>query len=267
MGATWDVELLRKAGKLMGQEAKAKGAHVILGPTINMQRGPLGGRGFESFSEDPVLSGLGAAALINGIQKDENIVATIKHFLLNDQEHERNLVNSICTERALREIYALPFQIVVKESNPGCFMTAYNQVNGTHVSENPKILKEMLRGEWGWNGCVMSDWWGTYSTSESVNAGLDLEMPGVTKWRGQMLVQAIGVGKVKQTVLDERARNVLNLVNRCAKAGIPDHAEEKTVDTPETAAFLRKIGAESIVLMKNEGNVLPLKKDKKVCGS
>lgn len=158
MGATWDVSILKEAGKLMAHEAKAKGAHVILGPTINMQRGPLGGRGFESFSEDPVLSGFGAAALINGIQ-NENIVATIKHFLLNDQEHERNLVNSICTERALREIYALPFQIVVRDSNPGCFMTAYNQVNGTHVSENPKILKDMLRGEWGWNGCVMSDWY------------------------------------------------------------------------------------------------------------
>lgn len=157
MGATWDVDLLRKAGVLMGQEAKAKGAHVILGPTVNMQRSPLGGRGFESFSEDPVLAGLGAAALVNGIQ-DENIVATIKHFLCNDIEHERNMTDAIVTERALREIYALPFQLVVKESNPGCFMTAYNKINGTHVSENSKILKDMLRGEWGWNGVVMSDW-------------------------------------------------------------------------------------------------------------
>lgn len=105
--------------------------------------------------------------------------------------------------------------------------------------------------------------WGTYSTSESVNAGLDLEMPGATKWRGQMLVQAVGVGKVKQTVLDERARNVLNLVNRCAKAQIPDHAPERTADTPETAAFLRRFGADSIVLLKNENGVLPLSKDKK----
>jgi beta-glucosidase len=121
-----------------------------------MQRSPLGGRGFESFSEDPVLAGLSASAIVNGIQ-DTHVVATIKHFVCNDQEHERNGTNAIVTERALREIYALPFQIAVKEANPGAFMTAYNKVNGRHVSEEPKIIKDMLRGEWGWNGLVMSD--------------------------------------------------------------------------------------------------------------
>ncbi|KAE9375366.1 glycoside hydrolase family 3 protein [Stipitochalara longipes BDJ] len=262
LGATWDTELLHKAGVAMGHESKAKGSHVILGPTINMQRSPLGGRGFESLSEDPVLAGLGAAALVNGIQ-ETGVVATIKHFVCNDMEHERNGTDAIITERALREIYALPFQLVVKESQPGCFMTAYNKVNGLHVSENPKILRDMLRGEWGWKGCVMSDWWGTYSTSGAANAGLDLEMPGATKWRGEMLLQAVGVNKVPQHVLDERVRNVLNLVNRCAASKIPEYAEEKTADTPETAALLRKIGGESIVLMKNDNNVLPLKKDKK----
>lgn len=157
LGATWDVDLLKSAGVLMGEEAKAKGVHVILGPTINMQRSPLGGRGFESFSEDPVLAGLGASAVVNGIQ-DTNVLATIKHFVCNDQEHERNATDAIVTERALREVYALPFQLVVKHSSPGAFMTAYNKVNGLHVSENPKILKEMLRGEWGWKGMIMSDW-------------------------------------------------------------------------------------------------------------
>lgn len=262
LGATWDTALLRKAGIVMAEESKAKGAHVILGPTLNIQRSPLGGRGFESFSEDPVLSGLGAAAIINGIQ-ETGVVATAKHFVCNDQEHERNMTNAIITDRALREIYALAFQIVVRDSNPGCFMSSYNKVNGVHVSENPKILKDMLRGEWGWNGCIMSDWWGTYSTTGAANAGLDLEMPGVTKWRGEILVQAVGVNKVPQHILDERARNVLKLVNRCAAAKIPEYAEEKTANTPETAALLRQIGADSIVLMKNEGAVLPLKKDKK----
>lgn len=141
----------------MGDEAKAKGAHVILGPTINMQRSPLGGRGFESIGEDPVLAGLGAAALIRGIQ-EKGIVATIKHFVCNDQEHERNFVNSIISQRALREIYLLPFQLAVRDAFPKSFMTAYNMVNGTHVSENPKILDEILRKEWGWHGLVMSDW-------------------------------------------------------------------------------------------------------------
>ena len=157
LGATWDVDLLREAGEKMGEEAKAKGTHVILGPTINMQRSPLGGRGFESFSEDPVLAGLAGAAVTNGIQ-DTNIIATIKHFVCNDLEHERNGSNSILTERALREIYALPFQLAVKESQPGSFMTSYNKVNGLHCSENPKLIETMLRGEWGWKGIVMSDW-------------------------------------------------------------------------------------------------------------
>lgn len=142
----------------MGKEAIAKGAHVLLGPTINMQRGPLGGRGFESIGEDPVLAGLGASALIRGIQ-ELGVVATIKHFVCNDQEHERNLVDSIITDRALREIYLMPFQIAVRDSYPKAFMTAYNKINGTHVSENPKILQDILRTEWGWKGLVMSDWY------------------------------------------------------------------------------------------------------------
>jgi beta-glucosidase len=141
----------------MGEEAKAKGAHVILGPTINMQRSPLGGRGFESFSEDPVLAGIGAASLIAGIQ-ETGVVATAKHFVCNDQEHERNAVDVIITDRAMREIYLLPFQIVVRDSSPGAFMTAYNKINGTHVSEDPKIIRDILRKEWGWDGLVMSDW-------------------------------------------------------------------------------------------------------------
>jgi beta-glucosidase len=157
LAATWDTPLLHSAGVLMGQEAIAKGAHVILGPTINIQRSPLGGRGFESLSEDPVLAGLGAAALVKGIQST-GVVATIKHFVCNDQEHERNGTDARVTERALREIYALAFQLVVRDGKPGAFMTAYNKVNGLHVSENPKILKDLLRGEWGWEGCVMSDW-------------------------------------------------------------------------------------------------------------
>ncbi|ATZ56815.1 hypothetical protein BCIN_14g00480 [Botrytis cinerea B05.10] len=262
LAATWDTKLLHRAGVLMGEEAKAKGVHVILGPTINMQRSPLGGRGFESFSEDPVLSGLGAAALVNGIQ-ETGVQATIKHFVCNDQEHNRNGVNVIITERALREIYLLPFQLVVRDSKPALFMSAYNKINGTHVSENPKILKDILRGEWGWSGCVMSDWWGTYSTTGAINAGLDLEMPGSTKWRGPMLIQAVSTGKVPQHILDERARNVLNAVNRAADANVPENAEEKTADTPETAALLREIAGDSIVLMKNEGSVLPFRKDKK----
>jgi beta-glucosidase len=141
----------------MGEETKAKGAHVLLGPTVNMQRSPLGGRGFESFSEDPVLAGNCAASVINGIQST-GVVASIKHFVANDQEHERMAVDSLVTERALREIYLLPFQIAVRDSHPGSFMTSYNKVNGIHVNDNPKFVQTILREEWGWKGLVMSDW-------------------------------------------------------------------------------------------------------------
>lgn len=158
LAATWNVDLLQRAGTVMGEEARAKGAHVLLGPTVNTQRSPLGGRGFESFSEDPVLSGFAAASIVNGIQST-GVQASIKHFVANDQEHERMAVDSLVTQRALREIYLLPFQIATRDARPGSFMTAYNKVNGTHVSEEPKILQKILREEWGWEGLIMSDWY------------------------------------------------------------------------------------------------------------
>ncbi|KAK4959126.1 beta-glucosidase [Elasticomyces elasticus] len=263
LGATWNQELLLEAGKLMGEEAKAKGAHILLGPCINMQRSPLGGRGFESISEDPVLAGLGAACLTKGIQST-GVAATIKHFVTNDQEHERTAVDSIVTERALREIYLLPFQIAVRDAYPKLFMTAYNKLNGTHVSENKRILGDYLRDELGWKGVIMSDWFGTYSTSDAINAGLDLEMPGPTRWRGGLLGHLVSSRKVPMHVLDERARNVLEVVNWCAKSGVKENQKEDKIDTPETAALLRRLAGESIVLCKNEGEVLPLSKEKSI---
>ncbi|OHW99425.1 beta-glucosidase [Colletotrichum incanum] len=262
LGATFNTELLEEAGKKMGEEAKLKGAHCILGPTINMQRSPLGGRGFESIGEDPVLAGLGSAAIVRGIEST-GIQATPKHFVCNDQEHRRNAVQSIVTERALREIYALPFQLTFRDSTPGALMTAYNGVNGTYCSENPDLLDKLVRKEWGWDGMIMSDWYGTYSTTEAANAGLDLEMPGPPRFRGEPLKFNVSTDKVRQHVLDERARAMLKFIKKAAATGIPEGAPEKTGDTPETAELLRRIGGESIVLLKNDDNVLPLKKDKK----
>lgn len=142
----------------MGDEAIAKGTHVILGPTINIQRSPLGGRGFESFSEDGILSGTLAGHYCQGIQ-EKGVAATLKHFVCNDQEHERMAVDSLVTDRALREIYLMPFQVALRVCRAKCFMTAYNKVNGTHLSENKAILQGILRDEWGWDGLVMSDWY------------------------------------------------------------------------------------------------------------
>ncbi|KAH6652601.1 beta-glucosidase [Truncatella angustata] len=262
LGATFNLALLKEAGKLMGDEAKAKGVHCILGPTINMQRSPLGGRGFESLGEDPFLAGLGAAALVNGIQST-GVQATIKHFVANDHEHKRNAVQVMVTERALREIYALPFQLVVKDAHPGAFMTAYNGVNGKYCSENEKLLDGLLRREWGWEGLVMSDWWGTYSTTEAALAGLDLEMPGPTRFRGDVLKFNAQTDKVREHIIDQRAKTVLEFVKKCYASGVEENAPEGTLDTPETAAVLRKIGNEGLVLLKNENDVLPFKKDKK----
>lgn len=157
LGATWDRDLLRKAGKLMGDECIAKGAHCWLGPTINIQRSPLGGRGFESFSEDPHLSGILASEMIQGCEAT-GVISTVKHFVCNDQEHERRAVDTIITPRAFREVYLRPFQIVARDAKPGAMMTSYNKVNGVHVSEDPKLLQELIRSEWGWDPLMISDW-------------------------------------------------------------------------------------------------------------
>lgn len=148
--------MLRKVGKFLGEEAKAKGAHILLAPTINIQRAPLGGRGFESYSEDPFLSGTLAREYCKGVQ-EEDIMTTPKHFVCNDQEDDRMGVNSIVTDRALREIYLMPFMLCIKAARPAAVMTAYNKVNGTHCAENLFLLA-VLRKEWKWKGLLMSDW-------------------------------------------------------------------------------------------------------------
>ncbi|KAB5554891.1 glycosyl hydrolase family 3 N terminal domain-containing protein [Coniochaeta sp. 2T2.1] len=260
LGSTFNLPLLREAGRTMGLEAIAKGAHCILGPTINMQRSPLGGRGFESLGEDPVLAGLGAGELIKGIQQT-GVQACVKHFVCNDQEHKRNAVQAVVSERALREVYALPFQLAIKRGDPGAVMTGYNGVNGVYCSENRELLEGMLRGEWRWEGLVMSDWFGTYGTTDPVRAGLDLEMPGPPRFRGEGLKFCVQTDKVRQYEVDERVGKVLGFVKRCMGSGVPEGAEERMADTQETRELLRQIGGEGTVLLKNDRGVLPLSKD------
>ncbi|KAI0956541.1 hypothetical protein AcW1_005197 [Taiwanofungus camphoratus] len=269
LAATFDPALMREVGlKLLAQEAKLKATSVWLGPTCNTQRSPLGGRSFESFSEDPHLSGTIAAAYINGVQEG-GIAATIKHFVGNDKENDRMAYDSIMSERALREIYLMPFMIAEKHAKPWCYMTAYNRVNGTHVSENPKIIQDILRKEWGSDALVMSDWFGVYSVDHSINAGLDLEMPGTNKWRTLDLVnRSIQSRKIMRRTVKERAAKVLELVQKCAKA-VPEILDgdgvEHTVDTDSEKALMRKLAAQSIVLLKNDNAVLPLKpKEQKI---
>ncbi|KAG7835360.1 hypothetical protein KL942_005374 [Ogataea angusta] len=261
LASTWDGNLLFQTGELLDKEARAKGVHVILGPTANIQRVPLGGRGFESFSEDPYLSGILSAAYINGFQKT-GLAATMKHYVGNDQEHERFSSNSVISQRALREIYLRPFEIAIKESKPKGIMTSYNRVNGVHVSEDRYLLTEILQNQWGYQGLIMSDWTGTYSTTEALLAGLDLEMPGPGIWRGANLSRALVAGKISKDVLDGRARRVLQLANSVIDAGVEDDKTEEQRDVPETRAFLRKLAGEAVVLLKNEDSVLPLQKEK-----
>ncbi|KAH7028914.1 uncharacterized protein B0I36DRAFT_290164 [Microdochium trichocladiopsis] len=262
LGATFNTELVAQLGQLQGQEAKAKGAVAVLGPTLNIQRGPLGGRGFESFSEDPLLSGLLAGHYVRGVQQ-EKVAATLKHFVCNDMEDERMRVNVLVTPRALREIYLLPFMLAISIGDPRAVMTAYNKVNGIHVSESKELLQHVLRDEWKFDGLVISDWFGTYSVTESVQAGVDLEMPGPTRWRGGALAHAVESNKLTVRELDDRVRNVLNLINYSVAAGVPENAPETQLNRPEDQALLRRAAGESIVLLKNEGSVLPFAKSGK----
>ncbi|OJJ02311.1 hypothetical protein ASPVEDRAFT_41806 [Aspergillus versicolor CBS 583.65] len=256
LGAVWDRELLQRAGELLGDECIAKGAHCWLGPTVNMQRSPLGGRGFESFSEDPYLAGVSAASMIVGCES-KGIIATVKHFVGNDQEHERRAVDVIVTPRALREIYLRPFQIVARDASPGALMTSYNKINGKHVVEDKKMY-DLIRKEWEWDPLVISDWYGTYTTIDSTNAGLDLEMPGVSRYRGKYIESAIQARLIKSSTLDARARKVLEFVQRASRTKVSE--VEKGRDYAEDRALMRTLCSNSTVLLKNEGSILPLPK-------
>ncbi|PPR01041.1 hypothetical protein CVT24_000575 [Panaeolus cyanescens] len=265
LGATWDTDLVKEIGlKLIAEEAKLRAASIVLAPTCNIQRNPLGGRSFESFSEDPFLSGIIAAAYVNGVQSG-GIGTTIKHYVANDKENDRMGYDSVLSARALREIYLMPFMLAQKYAQPWAYMTAYNRVNGQHVSENEFLLTKVLRQEWKFAGmaCYTSSSFGTYGVAPAFNAGLDLEMPGDNKWRTLDYVnRSIVARKVTVRTVKERARKVLELVKKCA-AGAPEVLDgdgiERTVDTEESKELLRQSAAQSIVLLRNEGGVLPLK--------
>ena len=225
-------------------------------------RHPLGGRNFESFSEDPYLTGKMAANIVKGLQ-EKGVAATIKHFAANEQETERLFVDEVISERALREIYLKPFEITVKEANPWAVMTAYNKVNGTHADSNAFLLKQVLRGEWGWDGLVMSDWGGTNSTADSLNAGLDLEMPGPTRWRTkEAVVKAVKDGEVSEQTITERAKEVLKLIEKVGGFENPEIPPEQSIVNPAHSKLIRDVAGQGITLLKNDGGVLPLKKEK-----
>ncbi|KAH6665334.1 glycoside hydrolase superfamily [Plectosphaerella plurivora] len=261
LAATWDLSVLQSVSQVLIDEAKNKGSNVLLDPTVCIPRTPLGGRNYESYSEDPFLTGKIAATFISSLQ-DAGVGACIKHFAANDQEERRFFINANMSERALREIACQPFQIAVRESDPWTVMTAYNKVNGQYSSGNTHLLGDILRGEWAWDGLVMSDWFGTNSMVPSLEAGLDLEMPGPVRRRGQHLLKAHAAGLVDTRFIDESAGRVLELIHKCGKGKMESlregEEEEESSDKPEHRAILRKAGAQGIVLLKNSTKLLPL---------
>jgi beta-glucosidase len=263
LGATWNPDLVQKVGNVLADELEAKGAHILLAPTVNIHRTPIAGRNFECYSEDPFLSGMLASAYIKGIQ-EKGRGACIKHFVANDQEFERFSMSSEVDERPLREIYLEPFRIAIRNSKPWAVMSAYNRVNGTYACEYDHTLKDILKDEWKFDGIVMSDWFGTYD--ETVPAGgLDLEMPGPARWMAKELVQkALDNGTLTLEALDDKVRRLLGVLEKAGLFENPELQPERADNKPEHRAIIREAAREAIVLLKNEKKLLPLKKTKSV---
>lgn len=256
LASTWNTDLLEQVGRALAEEARSKGARVLLAPTVNIHRSTLNGRNFECYSEDPFLSAQMARAYIAGLQS-RGVAATIKHYVGNESEFERMSISSEIDERALREIYLLPFEVAVKDAGVWAVMAAYNRVNGTFAGEHPHLLRDILKGEWGFDGVVMSDWFATHSTAAAASAGLDLEMPGPTRFRGEQLVQAVRSGEVSPSAVADSARRVVRLIGRVGGFDDPTIPPEQASDRPEHRALIRRAGAAAIVLLKNDG-ILPL---------
>jgi len=262
LGATWNPALVEKVGNVLADELEAKSAHILLAPTVNIHRTPIAGRNFECYSEDPFLSGMLASAYIKGIQ-DKGKGACIKHFVANDQEYERKSMSSEVDERTLREIYLEPFRIAIRNSNPWAVMSAYNRVNGTYACENDHTLNDILRGEWGYKGIVMSDWFGTYDR-EVPNGGLDLEMPGEARWMSEEVVKrALDDGPLTEEALDGKVRRLLGVLEKAGLFGKHELQPERGEDKPQHRKIIREAAREAIVLLKNDGT-LPLKKIKSI---
>ena len=255
LATSWDVDAAQAIGQAIGQELKERGLDVILGPGMNLHRNVLCGRNQEYFSEDPLLSGKMAAAWIRGAQSN-GIATSLKHFAVNNQETNRKENDSRVSQRALRELYLKGFEIAVKEGNPWTVLGSYNYVNGVHACENEWLLTDVLRREWGWRGVVMSDWDGVVRQDDAVSAGCDLIEPGTEADRTALLA-ALEDGSLSMENLDRNVRNILELVVKCPSFSGYDYSND--IDRKEHQELLRRVAAESMVLLKNEGNVLPLK--------
>ncbi|MFF5184896.1 beta-glucosidase [Streptomyces sp. NPDC000345] len=258
LAATWDPELARRAGTLLAQEARRKGVHVLLAPTVNLHRSPLGGRHFEAYSEDPYLTGRIGSGYVTGVQEG-GVGTTVKHFVANDAETDRFTVNNLVGERTLRELYLAPFEAIVENARPWGIMTAYNTVNGTTMTEHHHLVNEILRGEWGFDGFNVSDWMAARDTVGALRGGLDVAMPGPRTVYGEALARAVRDGRLQEREVDEAVRRVLRLA---ARVGALADAEPAATEAPapvDGEALAREIARRSFVLVRNERAALPLK--------
>ncbi|WP_214326856.1 beta-glucosidase [Nonomuraea sediminis] len=255
LAATWDVDLVKRVGRLLAQEARRKGVHVLLAPTINLHRTPLGGRHFECFSEDPFLTGEVGAAYVEGVQEG-GVGTTPKHFVANDFETDRFTVNVQVTEKVLREVYLRPFERVVGAGAWG-LMTAYNAVNGTTMTEHSDLVNGVLKDEWGFDGYVVSDWTAVRSTEPAALGGTDVAMPGPHGPWGDKLEEAVREGRVPESVVDDKVRRILRLAHRVGALGGASRtaADQEQIDG---VALAREVAARGFTLVRNEGGILPL---------
>lgn len=258
LGNSWNKELAYELGKSLGEEAKQENVNMVLGPAINIKRSPLCGRNFEYVSEDPYLSGILASEYVKGLQS-QNVGACVKHFAVNNQENRRRTINAIVDERALREIYLKAFQIVVEDSKPWAIMSAYNKVNGTYCSENKHLLKDILRDEWNYQGIVISDWGAENNRVEGIKASHDLEMPGGRGNGVQEIIDAVRANKLNEADLN----NVVDRIIETAKKG-NTNKEDSSYDAEKHHEIALKIAEDSIVLLKNDDNILPLSNNTKI---
>lgn len=256
---SWDPNLLREMGAAIAEEALQEGVSIVLGPGVNIKRNPLCGRNFEYFSEDPYLAGEMAAAWVNGLQS-KGIGASLKHFAANSQETQRMVSDSIVDERALHELYLAAFEKVVKDAKPATLMCAYNLLNGTYCSGNSTLLRDILRQGWGFEGVVVSDWGATFERIPAFNAGMDLEMPGSNGFFDRGVIESILSGKLPEARVDECVNRLLELVFTSASSRQPGYR----YDADAHHRLAQKIAASSVVLLKNDDKILPLRKGQRI---
>mgnify|MGYP000221113417 CR=1 FL=1 len=260
LASTWDPEIVEEVGRAIGVKASYNGIDILLAPGLNIHRHPLCGRNFEYFSEDPLLSGLMAASYVMGVQST-GIIATPKHFVANDQEVNRYIIETVVSERALREIYLKPFEIVVKRASPGAIMTSYNKLNGKYTSQNPWLLEKILREEWGFRGIIMTDWGAGDNPVEQVNSGIDLIMPGGDTYYNRLL-EGAKKGELDLKALDQRVERLIELINRITKT--KDERRITSIDLSKHAEIAYKAASEGAVLLKNDLETLPLKEGMRI---